>query len=69
VAHKRGAPRPEDAESGHLDTLPERVRDQINGMPELDERANAMILAERGAPGLEERLRRDHQNPHGINEL
>ena len=31
-------------------------------MAELEQGADAVVLAERRAPGLEERLRRDHQD-------
>ena len=36
--------------------------------PELEQRADTVVFAERGAPGLEERLRRDHEDFHGVNQ-
>ena len=49
---------------GSVTSLPERIGDEIDGVPQLEQRANAVVFAEGGAPGLEERLRRDHQDAH-----
>ena len=49
---------------GHRHVVAERIRHQIDLVPELGERPDAMKLAERRAAGLEERLGRDHQNAH-----
>ncbi len=35
-------------------------------MAQLEQGANAMVFAERRAPGLEERLRRDHEDLHAV---
>ena len=35
-------------------------------MPELEQRADAVVFAERGAPGFEERLRGNHQDVHRV---
>ena len=51
-------------EPGQLDVAAERIRHQIDGVAERDQRADAVVFAERRAPGLEERLRRDHQDVH-----
>ena len=51
-------------EAGHLDIPAERIRDEVDRVAESQERPDAMELREGRAPGLEERLRRDHQNVH-----
>ena len=51
-----------NAQTSHLDVTSERVGHQIDRVPELDERADAVVFAERGAPGLEKRLRGDHED-------
>ena len=43
---------------------PERIGNQVDGVPEIDECPDAVVFAERGAPGLEEGLRRDHEDFH-----
>ena len=49
---------------GHLDVTPERVGDEIHRVPQRRQRADAVKFGEGRAPGLEERLRRDHQDVH-----
>jgi hypothetical protein len=59
-----GAQTAEDAQAGHLDVFTERIGDEIDGMAQRRQRSDAVELGERGAPGLEERLGRDHQDVH-----
>ena len=61
---KRRPERPENPQARELDVTPERIGDEIDGMAQVEERADTVILAERRSPGLEERLRRNHQNAH-----
>ena len=61
---ERRTRRTEHAQARHRDVPAERIGDEIDGMAEIEKRADAVILAERGAPRLEERLGRDHQDPH-----
>ena len=49
---------------GMLDVAAERIRHEIDRVAERRQRADAMEFGERSAPGLEERLRRDHQDVH-----
>ena len=55
-----------DAQPGHRDVVAERIRDQVDLVPERRERADPVKLAERRAARLEERLRRNHQDAHGL---
>ena len=64
VLDQRRPQTPDHREPGHLDVTPERVGDQIDGVTERDERLDAVEFAERGAPRLEERLGRNHQDVH-----
>ncbi len=61
---ERRAQAPEDAQPRQTDVAPERIGDEVDGVPEIDEGADAVVLAERGAPGLEKRLRRNHEDFH-----
>ena len=61
----KGAQRAKHPETGDGDVLSERVRHQINGVSQLDQRADTVEFAERRAPRLEEGLRSDHQDFHG----
>ena len=54
----------EDAQPRQADVAAERIGDQVDGVAQVGERADAVVLAERGAPGLEERLRRQHEDLH-----
>ena len=56
---------PKESQPRQGDVRPERIRDQVDGVPEIDECPDPVVLAERGAPGLEEGLRRDHEDFHG----
>ena len=49
---------------GHVPT--ERVRNKINRVAELGQRADPVVLAERRPAGLEERLRGNHEDFHGV---
>ena len=64
-SHERRPQAAKHTESGHRHVGAERVRDEIDLMPELDEGADAVELAERRAARLEKRLGRNHQNAHG----
>jgi len=64
AGHQRRPRAAEDAQAGQRDVTSERIRDQIHRVAQREQGADAMVLAERGAPGLEERLRRDHQDAH-----
>ena len=55
---------PEDAQPRQRDVAPERIGDEVDGVPEIEQGADAVVFAERGAPGLEERLRRNHEDFH-----
>ena len=55
-----------DAQARHRHVAAERIGHEIDLVPELGERPDAMEFAERRSPGLEERLRRDHQNAHDL---
>jgi hypothetical protein len=57
---------PEHPEARQRDVPAEWIRHEIDCMAELEQRTDAMVLAERRAPGLEERLRRDHQDFHDL---
>ena len=66
-AHVLDERRPQAAtnrQTAHLDVASERVGHQIDGMTQRDERPDAMKFGEGRAPGLEERLRCDHQDVH-----
>jgi hypothetical protein len=65
--HERRPGAAEDTKPRHRDVMAERIGHQIDGVTQLDERADAVVLAEGGAPGLEERLRRNHENAHLTN--
>ena len=56
----------EDSQAAHRHVCSKGVRDEIDLMPEIGQRANAMKLTEGRAARLEERLGRDHQNAHVI---
>ena len=65
--HARDERRPgraKDAQARQRDILAEWIGDEVDRVAEIEKRADAVILAERGAPRLEERLGRDHQYPH-----
>ena len=64
VADERRTRAAEDPQPRHRDVAAEGIRDEIDRMAQLEQRANTVILAERRAPGLEERLRGDHQDAH-----
>ena len=64
VADQRRPQTADHREPGHLDVLPERIGDEIDGVTQRDERLDAVEFAERGAPRLEERLGRNHQDVH-----
>ena len=69
ILHAADERRPEaarDAQARHRDVVTERIGDEIDGVSERRQRANAMELGERRAPRLEERLRRDHQDVHQV---
>src|SRR5690606_26109973 len=55
---------PEDAESRQIDVTSEGIRHEIDGVSQPGECPDTVVLGEWSAPGLEERLRRDHQNVH-----
>ena len=63
---KGGTPRAKHPETRDRDVLSERIRHQINGVSQLDQRADTVELAERRTPRLEEGLRSDHQDFHGV---
>ena len=63
--HERRPQAAEDPQPRHRDVAAERIRHQIDLMPERGQRADAMKLAEGRAPRLEKRLGGDHQNAHG----
>src|SRR5207237_4633575 len=67
AVHERRPRAPKHPQARQRHVAPERVRDEIDRVAELDERANAMKFAERCAPGLEERLRCDHEDAHREN--
>jgi hypothetical protein len=50
--------------SRQLHVVAERIGDKIDGVPQRGQRADTMVFGEGGAPGLEERLRRNHQDVH-----
>src|SRR5205814_1173 len=58
-----------DAQSGNRHISAERIRDEIDLMPERRQRLDAVVLAERRPARLEERLGRDHQNAHGVSDF
>ena len=64
LVHERRPQAAEHAQARQSTRPAERIRDEIDRVPELEQRADAVVLAERRAPGLEERLRRDHQDAH-----
>ena len=66
LADERRPQRSEHAQARHHDVLPERIGDEIDLVPEIGERADAVELAERRAARLEERLGRDHQDAHAV---
>jgi hypothetical protein len=49
-----------------VDVFAEWIGDEVDRVPEIQQRADAVIFAEWGAPRLEERLGGDHQNPHQV---
>ncbi len=53
-----------DAQPGHRHVAAERVGHEVNRMAELEKRPNAVVFAERRSPGLEKRLRSDHEDFH-----
>ena len=61
---KRRTQAAEHAQARQIDGLAKRVGDEIDRVPELEERPDAVILAEGRATGLEEGLRSDHQDAH-----
>ncbi len=62
IRDERRSQAAKDAQARHRHVVAERVGHQIDRVPEFDERADAVVFAERGAPGLEKRLRRDHED-------
>src|SRR5690606_12856422 len=60
---ERRLERPDDAEIGQVDRPAERIGHQVDLVAVLDERLDPVVLAERGAARLEERLRGQHQDP------
>ena len=63
---KGGSRASKDAQARHRDVFAERIRDEIDGVTQLDERADPVVLGEWSAPGLEEWLRRDHEDFHSL---
>jgi hypothetical protein len=59
-----GPPGPEDAEVGDVHVPADGISDQVDVVPQLGQGLEAVILAEGSAAGLEERLRRQHQDAH-----
>ena len=66
LVHEGRAQTAEHPQTRQRHVAAERIRDEIDGMAELEQRTDAVVLAERRAPGLEERLRRDHQDFHDL---
>ena len=64
AVHKRGSQAAEDAQARQRHVTTKRVRDEINRMTQLEQCPDAMVFAERRSPGLEKRLRSDHQDFH-----
>ena len=64
-AARRAAASAMQPQARHRHVPSERVRHEIDRVAELDQRADTVVLAERRAPGLEERLRGNHQDAHG----
>jgi hypothetical protein len=64
TAHERRPQAAKHAQARHRHVAAEGIGDQIDLVPEADQRPDAVKLAERRAPGLEERLRRNHENAH-----
>ena len=64
VVDKGRPKRSEHPEARYRHLLTKRVRHEIHVVAERGQRADAVELAERCPAGLEERLRRDHQNAH-----
>ena len=62
--HEGRTPRPVDPQSRQIDIPAKRVGDQVNRMTQIHQRPDAMVFAEGCAPGLEERLRRNHEDTH-----
>src|SRR5215471_10704411 len=65
TANKGRPPAAKQSKPVHRHVASERISDEIDLMPELSERSDAMELAERRAARLEERLGRNHQKAHG----
>jgi hypothetical protein len=65
MGQKRNTQAPEHTQAGHRHVLTERIRDEVDGMTQIGQRADAVELAERRPPRLEKRLGRDHQDAHG----
>jgi len=63
-ADERRAHPAEDAQAWYRNVLSERVRDEIDLMAKIGERANPVELAEGRPSRFEERLGRDHQDAH-----
>ena len=64
VAEEGWPQAPENPQPGQRDVAAEGIRDQVHGVAEIDEGPDAVVLAERSAPGLEKRLRRNHEDFH-----
>jgi hypothetical protein len=62
ATHERQAGRADDPQVRQLDIRPDRIRDQVHLMPQINEGLDAVEFAEGRAPGLEKRLRRQHQD-------
>ena len=62
AARTAAAARGRCAGSGSVDVAADRIGDQIDAVPELDQRLDAVVFAERRAARLEERLGREHQD-------
>src|SRR4029453_7787464 len=57
---------PKESQSRHRYVTAKRIRDQIDSMSKIDQGANPMVFAEWSASGLEERLRSNHEDSHGV---
>jgi hypothetical protein len=64
VMHEGRPQAAENTQPGQRDVLAKWIRYEVDGMTQLEQGANAMVFAEWRAPGLEERLRRDHEDSH-----
>ena len=65
LADERWFERAKNPQVGKLNVAAERIRDEVDLVPQFAEGLDAVVLAEGGAARLEERLRREHQDAHG----